>query len=243
MAIPHPKNTAEHYKALIDDANENGRWLILWCHSWEIDQWDMVDVMEEVVAYAAENARVVTCKEANERIGNTIDQTSYSNPYDDQFVIQNNGVVKSNIAKTKLVAPNTHTYTTAPSEFDCNYASICVISGENATDFPYGQGGILITYAFSPSETEDTNRLYYYQTFAPDGKNELLYRGARSRSSWASSFKRTTTVSVTTEERLRKSFYKVKGETVFDSTLGILVIWNGSDWVDALGNKVDVSNP
>lgn len=230
-------NTADHYKALIDYANTHGTWLILWCHSWEIVKWGMEDVLEEVVAYAAEHANMVSCLEAYELIGNIVEQTGYSSLYDDHFVIQNNGRVSSNIGKHLVVKPNSILSDTPPSAFRHNYVTTSVVTNANASGFPYNKGGILTTYAFSPTVSETSNYIYYYQLYSVYGVDALFYRRALSGSKWRPfrGFGRAATSS----ERTAENFSKTVGDTVYDTTLKKLVVWSGSQWTDALGEALD----
>lgn len=186
-------NTIEHWKVLIDRAITEKYWFIIGSHSWEIEKWGLQTLLSKIVAYANEKRQeidIVSFSEAYEKQGNIIEQINnnttldVNNVYEDTFVIGGNGAVKSNIGKTKLLAPNTISFSTSPADIPKGYISICNITSSNASDFPEGKAGTLITYCFSPNYAEPTNRYYYWQEYHIYGSNRTYSRGAKTSTSW-----------------------------------------------------------
>ena len=165
-------NTADNYKALIDYAITNNAWLIIWTHSWEIQNWNMGDVLDETLAYAKEKSdsgdiKLVSCKEALDLCENVVEQASRKNninstdyyEYDDHFVISGNGQVSSNIAKHRFAKPNAYSYATKPFEFPLDSVTSCVITSD-VSNYPNKKSGILTTYCIAPTYKEPTNAGY-----------------------------------------------------------------------------------
>lgn len=188
-------NTIEHWKALIDRAISEKYWFIIGSHSWEIENWGLQTLLSQIVAYANEKRQeidIVSFREGYEKQGNVIEQITNNttadayNIYDDGFVIDVNGNVKTNIGKTKLLAPNTILFNTLPADIPKGCVSICNITSANASSFPEGKAGMLITYCFSPNYDEPTNRYYYWQEYHVYGSNRTYSRGAKTSTAWYS---------------------------------------------------------
>lgn len=231
-------NTIEHWKSLIDQANANGKWLIIWTHSWEVAQWGNSALFEQVVKYASENARCVSCSKALELIGNTVDQTSWSKEYDEHFVIGNNGRVSSNIARTVYLKPNSVTFGTLPSEFRHNFVSVVNIYGsDNLTNSPAGKAGTLVTYRFAVSENEITNTAYVWQEFYEYGTKFVYRRVGKYTNAW-DTWRYADPVTASTTTRDGSNFLKYKGLLISDMTLNKPIYYDGEKWVDMAGNTV-----
>lgn len=186
-------NTIEHWKALIDKAINEGYWFIIGSHSWEVESWGLQTLLSEIVEYAnlkRNEIDIVSFKEAYEKQGNILEQINNNtgsdtyNIYDDIFVLSANGNVKSNIGKTKLLKPNTLSFTSPPADIPKGCISICNITSSNASDFPEGKAGTLISYCFAPNYTDSTNRYYYWQEYHIYGSNRTYTRGAKNSIAW-----------------------------------------------------------
>lgn len=236
----YARNTIEHWAALIDSAMANGYWLIIWTHSWEVAQWGNADLFDQVVKYASENATVVSCKRAMELIGNTVDQTSWVRQYDEHFVVSNNGIVDSNVARTVVLEPNSVSFSTPPFDFRKEFISICRMSNAaNKAEAPGGLAGTLITYNFVPDTSEPSNSAYCWQEYHPYGTAYALMRTGNYANRWYSNWRYTNNLVISTANRTAETFHKYVGLIVYDSTLNKPVYYNGTSWLDMAGTAVD----
>ena len=179
-------------KADVDRLIDEGGWLNLFFHSWEIDNWGREDDFKELLNYVKEKQNsglldVMGYKDTYEKYGNIIDQSSYVDKNDDMFIVQQNGTVRSNIGKTKKLPNNSVTNDSLPQDFPANFLSFVNITQADK-GFPT-KNGTLETMYFTPQETELTNRGYARQTFYPYGTNSTYSRtfGTSSWMAWNSS--------------------------------------------------------
>lgn len=187
--------TVDDFKILIDTAISNKEWIIIFSHSWEIAQWGMGDVLKGILEYATTKQSeghldIVNFQEAYELIGNTIEQALYADytnadMYKDHFVVSGNGIVSSNIAKTRLAPHNSIGNSVLPSELPEGYLTICNIQSSSAAGFPDNAGGLLFSYKFAPGKLNyPANYPYIYQEYVKIGTTDKYVRRANSWTSW-----------------------------------------------------------
>lgn len=92
-------------------------------------------------------------------------------------------------------------------------------------------GGLLIT-----NRTAGYEQLQY-QEFVGENNPERFFRRHWTGSVWGD-WLRITPVALTTAQRNSANFQRNIGDQVFDTTLGVPVWWNGSNWVDSTGTAV-----
>lgn len=200
------RNTIEHWRALIDIAIAEGRWLILGTHSWEVAQNNLTNLLEQIIQYAIEKRNagtldIVNYQEAFERHGNIIDSAAYDrNKFRCYTRVSADGQFESNVAKTVLLETNSIRFTATPADIaeikyatengkiPQDYISICPITlaHPDITSFPEGKGGTLYTYCFAPSDnyTDLSNRLYFKQEYKMYNSNKVYTRSPNNSTTW-----------------------------------------------------------
>ena len=152
--------------------------LIIFFHGQEIEMWGREAFLEEVISYVkseetAGRLKIKNFRQAFETQENIIDQVNYTDKYDDQFVIGANGKVQSNIARTKLLKPNSVTSTTLPELYPHDFISMCTISNTTG-GFPIL--GTLVTHRFSNNENTVANAGYTHQTLYGYNSSRVMTR-------------------------------------------------------------------
>lgn len=175
----------EILEADINRAIDKNEWLILFFHSWEIDDWNKEQFFEELLSIVkqkqqAGQVEVLNFQEVFDNYGNILDQTSYLEETDDHFVVQNNGKVSSNIGRTKWLPYNSVTPESPVTDYPANYISLCNVT--NAKGFP--ATGTLVSTYFTPNEAEPTNQRYLHQTLY-SYNSTTIYRRTFTSSGWS----------------------------------------------------------
>lgn len=173
----------DYYKAWVDKAVSEKKWLIFTTHS-GAEAFDGVQrqYLRDTLAYINSlNIPVVTLDGALDAIGNVIDIESYNSDVNNgKFVIGANGEISGtyfdNIAYYKL-ANDAVTNNTPYSDYPKFKVSSCVITN-SSSGFPSGGFGTLETHY------ESGQGWYSYQYFNPRYKNELWYRSFTSNATW-----------------------------------------------------------
>lgn len=152
--------------------------LIIFFHGQEIEMWGREAFLEDVISYVKSEEtygrlKIKNFRQTFETQENIIDQVNYTDKYDDQFVIGANGKVQSNIARTKLLKPNSVTSTTLPELYPHDFISMCTISNTTG-GFPIL--GTLVTHRFSNNENTIANAGYTHQTLYGYNSSRVMTR-------------------------------------------------------------------
>jgi hypothetical protein len=122
---------------------------------------------------------------------------------------------------------------TPPSTFPSGKISTTSFLLADATNLPYSNAGILITYRVNTA-----NDTLNFQLWYPYNSNRVYKRYGASSSAWQAWERLNTTLALTTTERTAlSSTTLVGGELVFDKTLN-KPVWrntNNTGWIDGIG--------
>lgn len=158
-------NTLDYYKFYIDKAASMNSWLIISCHSWDIEQSALQTLLTQVIQYAKSKASVLTFADALNTVGNIVEVGDFTKITREKkhFAVGYDGNIDSNNMEVVYLGLNAVDGNTSIDAFADNKVSICKISTATASSSGMGSsGGTLLTYKVS-IDKEDF--IYNYQEF------------------------------------------------------------------------------
>lgn len=177
----------DYFKYYIDKAYATNGWLIISCHSWEVDERRIGDFLKQIIVYAKSKGDIVTVSQGLDRIGNIIDigERDIFDNTKPHFSIGVEGDIHTNLLMEKNVGYDKFKPSNVLNDFEDNIVTTTLITTNYAVSnsFPSLKAGIFKTYKYTKNIYNlDFNRQEYI-TF--DGV-VYLRRYNISNSNWTS---------------------------------------------------------
>ena len=198
----YPRMSMDHFKAMVDLAEEEGGWLVFMTHVW-YEYFD-ADELRELVGYIrSKGIPIVGVNEALNSTGNIIQVGDHyktnSNPNPNAFVVGSDGTIPPtrNFANVIGKLPNTIDPSTKPNEFDLEQITVGIYSTTKDIDNITVDGkGMVITSSLGVTTGGGyVNWSYIYQIIIDKETGKMYTRTSNDDgTNWNNVFEETTKI-------------------------------------------------